>query len=326
MPDWAEAILLGIIEGITEFLPVSSTGHLLIAQRWVSQQTALFNTIIQVGAALAVGLVFRERINKLIQNREDSASREYLKKLAFAFILTGIGGLTLKKIGLELPETVAPVAWATLIGGVIFVFIERRRTKQGRVESGTEEITWAIALAVAAAQLVAATFPGTSRSGATIMIALVLGMRRAAATEFSFLVGIPTLLSAGVYEAGKAIQQNNPPTPDEWQMLGIGAATAAVTAALAVRWLMRFIQTHSFVAFGWYRIILGATLLALGEGPRNEMGPKEGREMKRHRAESKSYSQEENPQKTGAEFSAQAKETTAERPAKSAPESARQPR
>ena len=301
MPDWAEAIVLGIIEGITEFLPVSSTGHLLIAQRWVSQQSALFNTVIQCGAVLAVALLFREKIQKLIQSREDSTSREYLKKLVFAFILTGTGGLILKKLGLELPDNITPVAWATLIGGVLFVLIERRRAKKGGENSGTEEITWTIALAVAAAQLLAASFPGASRSGATIMMALVLGMRRAEAAEFSFLVGIPTLLSAGAYEASKAIRQNNPPTTNDWMLLAIGTVTAAATAFLVVRWLLRFIQTHSFVAFGWYRIVLGVTLLAIGEIPATKIKPENETKREGKQATSQSYSQLKNEPESATE-------------------------
>lgn len=261
MPEWVVAILLGVVEGITEFLPVSSTGHLLIAQRWLPRQSDLFNIVIQSGTVLAVLAVFAGRLRQLIETQREPATRSYLGKIVSAFIITGFGGLALDKLGLKLPENVAPVAWATLIGGLFFLWVERRNSGERTGVAVTQEVTWTIAFAVAAAQLVAAAFPGASRSGATILVALLLGLGRPAAVEFSFLLGVPTLLAAGVWKTYKALKQTAPPTADEWLLLLLGTATAALTAFVVVKWLLRFVQTHTFVAFGWYRIALGLLLL-----------------------------------------------------------------
>ena len=192
---------LGIIEGVTEFLPVSSTGHLLLAEHWAnlpSQPSDLFNVVIQSGAVLAVVLVFAGRIRQMLRDRHTPVVRDYVAKLALAFILTAIGGLAMKKLGLRLPETAAPVAWATLIGGIVILVVERMVKGQ----TGAGLVTWPVAILVGLSQLVAASFPGTSRSGITIIVALLLGLSRPAATEFSFLLGVPTLLAAAAFNHG----------------------------------------------------------------------------------------------------------------------------
>lgn len=258
MPDWIAVILLGIIEGITEFLPVSSTGHLLIAQHWVPAQSELFNVVIQCGAVLAVFVVFSKRALQLLTELQTPATRDYLLKLLFAFGLTGVGGLALKKAGFALPKNLAPVAWATLIGGGLILAIEYSiRGKQL-----TDYVTWPVALAVAAAQILAAACPGTSRSGATILFALALGLSRPKATEFSFLVGIPTMFAAGAYEIQHELK-HAPAGSIHWSMVLLGTAVAGVTAFITVKWLLRYVQTHTFVAFGWYRIALGVAILGL---------------------------------------------------------------
>src|SRR4030095_4952286 len=171
MPEWIVVILLGIIEGVTEFLPVSSTGHLLLAEHWLPRQSDLFNTVIQCGAVLALFAVFTDRIKQLLFCWKERATQDYFSKLAVAFIITGIGGVILKKLDFELPETVTPVAADTLIGGVLFLVVEywlRHRPL-------SDQVTWKIAIAVGLSQLLAAVFPGTSRSGVTILMALLLG-------------------------------------------------------------------------------------------------------------------------------------------------------
>lgn len=256
MPEWINIALLGMIEGITEFLPVSSTGHLLIAQKWLGHRSDLFNIVIQCGAVLAVLMAFSGRMRQLIVRLDDRENRDYLFKLGVAFAITATGGLLLKKFDFKLPETAAPVAWATLVGGVLILVVEG--WLQGKPLK--PEITWTIAVAVGIGQLLAAVFPGTSRSGATILIALALGLQRRAATEFSFLLGIPTLLSAGalhIYSAQKAGESV------EWGMVLIGATTAAITAFVVVRWLLHYVQSHTFKAFGWYRIVLGILILMI---------------------------------------------------------------
>src|SRR5260370_14874353 len=187
MPEWFVVVLLAIVEGITEFIPVSSTGHLLIAEYWLPRQTDLFNVVIQCGAVLAVLPLFPERLQQFFWRWREPATRDYLSKIFVAFAITCAGGYIMDKKGFKLPETLAPIAVALFLGGVLFVIVESwlRDREKGN------EITWAIVVAVAIGQLLAAAFPGTSRSGATILLALILGLNRMAATEFSFLVGIP---------------------------------------------------------------------------------------------------------------------------------------
>ena len=252
-------ILLGVIEGITEFLPVSSTGHLLLAEIWLNlpaHPSELFNIVIQSGAVMAVILVFAARIGQMVRDRNQPETRDYTLKLAAAFLITGAGGLALKKLGLQLPEHPAPVAWATLIGGIVILLIER----QLRQKPGTSDVSWAVAAAIGVSQLIAAAFPGTSRSGISIIAGLVLGLSRPAATEFSFLVGVPTLLSAGAYKVFSALRSPGE-AHEPWSQILLGTAVSALTAFIVVRWLLFYVQNHSFVIFGWYRVVLGGLIL-----------------------------------------------------------------
>jgi undecaprenyl-diphosphatase len=259
MPEWLAIILLGIIEGVTEFLPVSSTGHLLLAQRWLPRQSDLFNVVVQSGTVLAVVAVFTERVKQLLFRWREPEAKDYIAKLAVAFGITGVGGLILKALDFGLPKTVTPVALAILIGGIFFVAIEQWL---GKRKLGTE-ITWRIAVAVGLAQLLAAVFPGTSRSGATILAALVLGLSRPAAIEFTFLLGVPTLLSAGALQIFSAIRRGEAASED-WGMLLLATVVGTVVAFASVKWLLRFVRTHTFVGFGWYRIGLGVLMLSWG--------------------------------------------------------------
>ena len=149
MPAWLTVIFLGIIEGITEFLPVSSTGHLLIAEQWLPKQSDLFNIVIQSGAVLAVVPLFPGRWQQLLLRWREPATRDFFLKVLFAFGLTGLGGLILEKRHFKLPEELAPVAWALLIGGVLFVVVERWL----RGKAFRDEISWTIALSVGIGQL-----------------------------------------------------------------------------------------------------------------------------------------------------------------------------
>jgi undecaprenyl-diphosphatase len=256
VPDWINVLLLGIIEGITEFLPISSTGHLIIAERVLGMRTDLFNTVIQTGAVLAVMLVFWNRLKQLLLHWRDREAQDYLLKLMAAFVITGAGGLLLKKLEYKLPETAGPVAWATLIGGVLILVVEGW-LKGRKLE---DRITWTVAITVGLAQLGAAVFPGTSRSGITILAALALGVNRPLAAEFSFLLGIPTLLAAGALQIYSAHKHG---VSIEWGSVMIGFAAAAVMAFATVKWLLRYVQNHTFIVFGYYRIVLGIVILVL---------------------------------------------------------------
>jgi undecaprenyl-diphosphatase len=255
MSNWT-VILLGIIEGVTEFLPVSSTGHLLLAEQWLKlskQPTEMFNVVIQSGAVMAVLLAFAGRLKELSRDWRTPMVRDYVAKLAVAFAITGAGGLILKKLYLKMPETAAPVAWATLIGGVVILLTERSLGQR----RGAGTVAWPAAIAIGCSQLLAISFPGTSRSGASIIVGLLLGLSRPAATEFSFLLGVPTLLAASGYELLRHGSESHEP----WSQLVLGTVVAAVTAFLVVRWLLNYVQNHTFLVFGWYRVILGGFIL-----------------------------------------------------------------
>lgn len=264
MNDLLQAALLGLIEGITEFLPISSTGHLLIAEHWLGARSELFNVAIQAGAILASVLVFWPRLAQLLRDIRLPESRGYIARLVLAFAVTAAGGFIAKKLGLSLPETVAPVAGALIVGGVLMLAIEK--IVAARPQSAVA--TWAVAIAVGVGQLIAAVFPGTSRSAASIFAAMLAGMNsRPAATEFSFLVGIPTMFAATGYEflklrhAGSAAAAGG--VHEDWPALAVAFVVATGVAYLAVRWLLRYLQGHRFTAFAWYRIAAGLALLAL---------------------------------------------------------------
>ena len=271
MTDLLAALLLGILEGITEFLPISSTGHLLIAQHWLGQRSDFFNIVIQAGAILAVVLIYRQRLWQLgmsfVRPSESSvhgqAPRDYAYKLALAFGVTAVLGLLVKKLGFELPEEVAPIAWALVLGGVWMLLAEYFAGRRAQALGERSTITWTVAILVGVAQVVAGVFPGTSRSAATIFVALLFGTtNRAAATEFAFLVGIPTMFAATAYELIDVIQSGEAAN-ENWAAFAVAFVASAVTAFVAVKWLLNYIQSHRFTAFAVYRFVLGAALLLL---------------------------------------------------------------
>jgi undecaprenyl-diphosphatase len=287
-PTLAAALLHGIIEGITEFLPISSTGHLLLAERWLGHRSDLFNIAIQAGAIVAVVLVYRQRLLQLAWSflgrgggnsavgamgttgaaiatgtaGLDQPPRDYALKLGAAFLVTAVLGLLVKKLGWQLDDAVAPIAWALILGGAWMLLAEHFAAKRALVLGERARITWTVAILVGIAQVVAGVFPGTSRSAATIFVALLFGVTsRAAATEFAFLVGIPTMFAATAYELLDLVRHDGIGGED-WTALGIAFAASAVTAFVAVKWLLRYIQSNRFTAFAIYRFALGAVLLA----------------------------------------------------------------
>jgi undecaprenyl-diphosphatase len=261
MHDWLVTLILGIVEGITEFLPVSSTGHLLIAERLLhAEKSDLYNIVIQCGAVLAVLPLFPQRIFKFIFEWREKETFDYLIKVLTAFAITGAVGFVLDKKGFKLHDSPTPIAIALLVGGLAFLAVEfhLRGKKLGT------EITWSIVLAVAFGQLLAGTCPGTSRSGATIIFALLLGLSRPAATEFSFLVGIPTMLAAGGWKIFKTLHHPDPLAPKEdWAMVFFATAVAAIVSFIAVKWLLRYVQNHTFNLFGFYRIAAAIAIFLL---------------------------------------------------------------
>lgn len=246
-----DAVMLGIVEGITEFLPVSSTGHLILASTLAKiEQTdahKVFEVTIQSGAILAVLVLYR---NRLVQNFD------LVKKVCVGFLPTGILGYLLYKLVKSFfqPST---VSYMLIAGGVAFLLIEWHLKKREEKGDELQEISYSKALAIGTIQSLAMV-PGVSRSGATIMGGLLVGMERKAAAEFSFLLAIPTMLAATVFDIYKNYHSF---VSGEWHAILIGFVTSFVFAVLAIKWLMKFISNHTFIPFGIYRIVAGILFL-----------------------------------------------------------------
>ena len=259
MSDLLHVILLGIIEGITEFLPISSTGHLLIAEKLgLGARSDLFNVGIQAGAILAITLVYWSRIWQLLTQWRDPANRDYLLKLFVSFMITSVlGAIIVVHFRFKLPETITPIAWALVIGGFWMLAAEQLAARQ----VDRKEVTWTVAILVGVAQMVAGVFPGTSRSASTIFTAMLAGTsNRPAATEFAFLVGIPTMYAATGYELLK-VARSGGAAHEDWNALIVGFVVSAIVGFIAVKWLLAYIRHHRFTWFALYRIVLGVALL-----------------------------------------------------------------
>jgi undecaprenyl-diphosphatase len=260
LAHYFQIILLGIVEGVTEFLPISSTGHLLIAEALgLGHEPDVFNVVIQAGAILAVVFIYWNKIISLLTHLDNPAARAYLLKIALAFAVTSIVSIVLiKHFKLHLPETLTPVAWATLIGGFVIFAVEFL----ARSLYPHDDVSWIEAALMGLAQVIAAAFPGASRSGSTIMTGLALGMKRPAATEFSFLLGIPTMFAASVLDLWRYRKQLT--VPGDHQLIvdiALGFFVSMVVAFFVVKWLLRFVISHTFNGFALYRVILGVALL-----------------------------------------------------------------
>jgi undecaprenyl-diphosphatase len=257
--DYINAAILGVVEGITEFLPISSTGHLIIVEQWLGHRSDMFNIVIQAGAILAVTIIYWRRLLDLVLGWREPANRDYAAKLIVAFLITAILGFVVKRLGYELPETATPIAWALIIGGIWMIFAEWAAARK----PPHKEVTWLVAILVGIAQIVAGVFPGTSRSGATIFVAMLAGTgNRAAATEFAFLVGIPTMYAASGYELLKTFKDGGA-AGEDWTALAIAFIVSTIVAFIAVKWLLAYIRSNRFTLFAIYRIILGVLLLGM---------------------------------------------------------------
>jgi undecaprenyl-diphosphatase len=254
-----QVILLGVIEGITEFLPISSTGHLLIAQHWLGRRSDLFTVAIQSGAILAVTMVYWRRLLDMAVGFTRAENRDYLLKLLLALMITVVGGLSARLAGIELPESVYPVAAALIVGGIVILAVERYVSKR----PVNAHMSWKAAAWVGVAQVIAAVFPGTSRSAAALFAAMLAGTTsRPAAAEFAFLLAIPTMFAATAYQVMELYVEGGM-ADEPWADLAIAFFVSTVVGFIAVKWLLRYIQSHSYVPFAWYRIIFGAVLLAV---------------------------------------------------------------
>lgn len=257
MSDLLSALLLGILEGLTEFLPISSTGHLLVAQHWLGARSDFFNILIQAGAILAVSLALRQRLWALATGLDRPENRDYVLKVGVAFLVTALVGLPVRMAGWTLPETVTPVAWALILGGVWMLVAEHFSSRQPERDT----ITWRIAIAVGLAQVVAGVFPGVSRSASAIFLAMLLGLtRRSAATEFVFLVGIPTMFAASGYTFLE-LARAGALASESWADVVVAFIAATLTGFVVVKWLLGYVKRHRFTGFAIYRLGLGAALL-----------------------------------------------------------------
>lgn len=257
--DFLIAAVLGVVEGLTEFLPVSSTGHLILVEDFLRLSTKEFSesfiVIIQLPAILAVVLYFWKAMWPFQGARTLGIFRLWVLT-AIAFLPSAIAGLALDDFIDEKLLYPLPVAIALFVGGVALIVIEQRR-KEPRV-TDVHQLAWPLALAIGCFQCIA-LFPGTSRSAATIIGAMLLGLSRAAAAEFSFFLAVPTMVGATTL---KVLKHGLHFSAHEWVLLGIGCAVSFVTAYAVVAFLMTFIRRHTFVSFGVYRIALAIIVFA----------------------------------------------------------------
>lgn len=266
-----KAALLGVVEGLTEFLPISSTGHLILAGsllNFTGDSAKTFDIAIQTGAMFAVMWEYRRRLTQTLRGLgNEAAAQRFALNVGIAFIPAVVFGLLFgKMIKAHLFHPV-PVALAFVVGGVIILWVEARHKRaygsldlqgqrKARVET-VDNMSWRDAVKVGLVQCVA-LIPGTSRSGATIIGGMLFGLSRQAATEFSFYLAIPTLIGAGVYTLYK---QRELLAVADVPVFLVGALFAFISALVCIRWLIRYVATHDFTVFAWYRIVFGLVVL-----------------------------------------------------------------
>ena len=255
-----KALVLGVIEGLTEFLPVSSTGHLILAGDLLDfngDKAKVFEIVIQTGAMLAIVWEYRVKFWRVAAGlATEPLARRFVANLVVAFIPAAAIGLAFGKLIKAYLFHAVPVALAFIVGGFIILWVERSLQPKVRVER-VDDMTWRDALKVGIAQAFA-LIPGTSRPGATIIGGILFGLSRKTATEFSFFLAVPTLVAAGAYDFWKNRALFD--TGDAG-LFATGSITAFISAFLCVRWLLRYIATHDFTPFAWYRIAFGAVVL-----------------------------------------------------------------
>jgi undecaprenyl-diphosphatase len=262
-PSALVALILGIVEGLTEFLPVSSTGHLIVAGSllgYTGERAKVFEIVIQAGAILAVCWEYRARLIGAVTGlRTDPVAQRFVLNLVVAFIPAAVLGLLFAKAIKRYLFAPVPVALAFIIGALIILWVERRRqTTSSAVRiDDVDAMRWTDALKIGCAQAFA-LIPGTSRSGATIIGGMLFGLSRPAATQFSFFLAIPTLLAACAYDF---VRNRALFSAQDLQGFAIGFVAAFIAAFLCVRWLIRYVSRHDFVPFAWYRIAFGLLIL-----------------------------------------------------------------
>lgn len=259
-----KAVILGVVQGITEWLPVSSTGHLILVEEFIRFQLSdvfrsTFMVVIQLGSILAVVVLYFKRLNPFDPGKTQAEQRQTLQlwaKILVASVPAGVIGLLFDDTIDALFYNSVTVAVTLILYGVIFIVLENRKTQPRVLDSGT--LSYRLALVIGVFQMLALV-PGTSRSGATIVGAVLMGCSRTLAAEFSFFLALPAMLGAS---ALKLLKAGFGFTGLEWTVLGVGSLVAFVVSLLAIRFLMSYIKRHDFKAFGYYRIVLGLIVLA----------------------------------------------------------------
>lgn len=263
LPLLAKAAILGVVEGLTEFLPISSTGHLILAGSLLGfsgEKEKLFNVAIQTGAMFSVVWYYRSRIAAVISGLPgDPAARRFALNVVIAFIPAAVLGVLFGSHIKEFLFRPVPVASAFIVGGLVILWAELRQRRSAHAPRivSIDAMTPRDALKVGIAQSFA-LIPGTSRSGATIIGGMLFGLSRKAATEFSFFLAMPTLIGAGVYDSWK---YRDLLSVADLPMFGVGLAFAFVSALGCVHWLLRYVSSHDFIPFVWYRIVFGLIVL-----------------------------------------------------------------
>jgi undecaprenyl-diphosphatase len=257
----AKAAVMGVVEGLTEFLPISSTGHLILAGALLGfddEKAKVFDIAIQTGAILAVILVYWQKIrDTVVALPTQQQAQRFALNVLIAFIPAVILGLLFGKAIKAHLFTPAVVASTFILGGFVILWAERRTQVVARIHDVDQMSAWD-ALKVGLVQTLA-MIPGTSRSGATIIGGMLLGLSRKAATDFSFYLAIPTLIGAGAYSLYK---ERALLSAADLPLFAVGLVLSFISAWLCVRWLLRYISTHSFTPFAWYRIAFGIVVLA----------------------------------------------------------------
>lgn len=269
MMEFLKAILFGIVEGVTEWLPISSTGHLILLNEFVTLNVteafqSMFDVVIQLGAILAVVVLFFHKLNPFSPKKTQGEKKDTWNlwfKVIVAIIPSGIVGVLLDDWMEAHLHTAVVVSLALIIYGVAFILVERRNKNLAPRVGSVWNIDWKLALGIGLFQCLS-LIPGTSRSGSTILGAILLGASRSAGAEFSFFMAIPTMLGASAIKMLKFFLSGVPMTGTEVGVLVIGCAVAFLVSLLTIRALMEYVRKHSFSAFGVYRIVLGALVLA----------------------------------------------------------------
>lgn len=271
MPTFLEllkAFLYGIVEGVTEWLPVSSTGHLILLGELCPLKVSeafseMFDVVIQLGAILAVIILFFRKLNPFAPSKSSLEKKNTWGlwiRVCVAVVPSAVVGILLDDWLDEHLYNYVTVAIALVVYGILFILIEKFKPADKATVSDVSGIDYKLAFLVGVFQMLA-LIPGTSRSGSTILGAMLLGCARSAAAEFSFFMAIPTMLGASLLKVAKLFSEGVTVTPLEWGILAVGCVTAFVVSLCAIRFLMDFVKKHSFASFGWYRIALGVLVI-----------------------------------------------------------------